>query len=1323
MARDLKKLLPDKFTSIAFWRDLVDSSQSVLWDPTIDLIKKVGDFRYPSRVEAAYLVNMLENLGLYINTETITESQLRRIIDHISYFYEKSGTLSTVDLLSFLKSTEDHIVTIELIDLYSRKDVDRELVSLDGNAPYSYTGFFAKPPVVKGTVNFSIGSETWTDENGILNASGKPSPSNSNIIEKGAGSVDYETGTYHIELKQQFQSISHNGIGGKFRLKHREGDPNEVETSDLQFNATAAEIKTALDAQIKQVEGESLFAGGNFTTHAGAFAYPPVEKRSVRIGFPNTGTQYWTDREAQAFHLTSKKQSVSIANANGGVFTLTHQGQTTEAISLNAIDKIHLTHLVTHGTFTLAYGSTLNPPATTKISPSGVFRISKHVDISGGTFTLSYGTGSPNTTVNIAHNASSSVIQAALINLHDIESNGVEVSGTGASSDPWEVIFINPSLNVSDLTVNDTHLTGESVGNKLTIERLSAASVIEEKLEALTGIDNVTVSGSGTEDSPWEVSFISPIVPTGSLQLNPGGLSANGASGKHVITYIRPNNIIEEYLERLEHFTDVEVTGSGSVASPWIVEFNDANSQDLPLLTVNVGELTANESGNAAVSVTVTRVRSATGTFMLSYNGDPSANINANFNNQDIEAAISGITSVSVAILVGEGTLESPWYVVLTDSSNNESNLSLLEANGDGLTSGNIVSHGKREILLGQQGDTSGFGTINHATGAYSVRFDSTQVFVQAKADYNSDSLRTAVTGTGSTKDPWLIFYKYYGAEKKLLTAETSLFPSIARMEVTSNISVDYDTRQYQGLYDNYDNAFQHVSKGEGVTGGFFQLTYRRQTTRSIPVNGVARRISLNREVTGGNFSLAFRNAREIYLHKSVSGGTFTLTYDGHATGHIAHDADASVLKASLESLSNITTVNVTGDGTEQSPWVVEFMNPGSNIAAFSANALGLTGVPAGESGATVEIAGGNITGETTAIEVNIVQEVVVDSTVTGGTFTLTYEGQITDNIDHDATADDIESAVEGLSNIAEVTVAGKGTLTSPWKIRFANPSSNVSRFTANGANLTGGDDLPANANMRVNVHSNVSDVIEERISLISGLSAEVEGKGTDGNPWIVKFSNAGEAGYLTVNESDLIGGSGNRAMVDNDFNSAKLIQLYLEGVENISAGWSIRKVNVSGAGSSDDPWVVKFINPSPKSAFTLGVENQLVTGGTMTFSRESGVLTSAGGDWYLTNQVDLRVNENDVEENREFISDMEKTFYNVAPATMVMRSVSGLREISGPGEMTSYLAEKQFVKLSASQDSILPAPTIGQSFSIPYGYRLMEVEAEFAIPVEWDRS
>jgi len=77
--------------------------------------------------------------------------------------------------------------------------------------------------------------------------------------------------------------------------------------------------------------------------------------------------------------------------------------------------------------------------------------------------------------------------------------------------------------------------------------------------------------------------------------------------------------------------------------------------------------------------------------------------------------------------------------------------------------------------------------------------------------------------------------------------------------------------------------------------------------------------------------------------------------------------------------------------------------------------------------------------------------------TSTGGTFTLTYDGQTTSALAYNASAGTVETAVELLSTVTTATVTGTGAVGTPWVITVDTPVQNFA-VSGDGALLTGGD-------------------------------------------------------------------------------------------------------------------------------------------------------------------------------------------------------------------------------------------------------------------------
>ena len=85
------------------------------------------------------------------------------------------------------------------------------------------------------------------------------------------------------------------------------------------------------------------------------------------------------------------------------------------------------------------------------------------------------------------------------------------------------------------------------------------------------------------------------------------------------------------------------------------------------------------------------------------------------------------------------------------------------------------------------------------------------------------------------------------------------------------------------------------------------------------------------------------------------------------------------------------------------------------------------------------------------------VQTLTVDAT--GGTFTLTFDGETTAAIAEAATAAAVQTALEALSNINPGDVTVTGAAGGPWTITFAGQytGTNVPAMTTGAGSLTGG--------------------------------------------------------------------------------------------------------------------------------------------------------------------------------------------------------------------------------------------------------------------------
>lgn len=211
--------------------------------------------------------------------------------------------------------------------------------------------------------------------------------------------------------------------------------------------------------------------------------------------------------------------------------------------------------------------------------------------------------------------------------------------------------------------------------------------------------------------------------------------------------------------------------------------------------------------------------------------------------------------------------------------------------------------------------------------------------------------------------------------------------------------------------------------------------------------------------VTG--VDVAVNEVQEMNMDAGVDGGNFVLSFGGEVTTPLAHSASASTVETALEVLSTIAVgdLTVSGGAMPGTPMLFTFTG---NLAGAPQAMLGLDDAELEDGG--VLDAGAAMTRVTAGSgggALNAVQTLDDGGTASGGTFTLTYDGQTTAAIDYDETASNVEAALDLLSNVvtAAISVSG-GTLPStPMVFTFDGASvaaSDQPLLVADGALLTG---------------------------------------------------------------------------------------------------------------------------------------------------------------------------------------------------------------------------------------------------------------------------
>ena len=419
-------------------------------------------------------------------------------------------------------------------------------------------------------------------------------------------------------------------------------------------------------------------------------------------------------------------------------------------------------------------------------------------------------------------------------------------------------------------------------------------------------------------------------------------------------------------------------------------------------------------------------------------------------------------------------------------------------------------------------------------------------------------------------------------------------------------------------------NEIQQIAIPSATSGGTFTITFEGQTTGNIAYNASAATIQTALEalsniasgdvtVTGSSptWSVEFKQAyaatnvatmtangtnltgaatisvatstqggagrNEIFYFDVPTGRGFGLTIESPASGGefvtatINESATAAVVRSELQDASESTT------GVLASSEGADFLVTKTAITGGSRFQVEITGAWGNADFATASdethspsvavrdsTTGGIIS--TTQVQdgsssaVSEIQIVTILGGPTGGTFTLTFQGQTTSGIAYNASAATVATALEALSNITDVEVTKSG---SSYTVTFVDPAGDVGQMTASASSLTGatptvvttqpaiastnerqlvtltgspsggtftltgdfgsGDETTGN----IAYNASASTVQTALIALTTPVSGDLIVTGADGGPWTVEFSGnfaASNANALTGSAANLSG-------------------------------------------------------------------------------------------------------------------------------------------------------------------------------------------------------
>lgn len=180
-----------------------------------------------------------------------------------------------------------------------------------------------------------------------------------------------------------------------------------------------------------------------------------------------------------------------------------------------------------------------------------------------------------------------------------------------------------------------------------------------------------------------------------------------------------------------------------------------------------------------------------------------------------------------------------------------------------------------------------------------------------------------------------------------MLNGTTVLEPSIQLLidtgiEIGSEGEVDFRVWRTDGTDEGWESTVTNMFKdGGGDRNALRTYTSEMQSVcapqRIKPVEkGGERQASVPWSKTTPTLTPA-KQSVTVTLPNGVTGGTFTLSVGSETTAGIAHNAAASVVKSSLEALSTVSEVNVTGSATAG----YKITYTGASMTADGANLTG----------------------------------------------------------------------------------------------------------------------------------------------------------------------------------------------------------------------------------------------------------------------------------------------------------------------------------------------------------------------------------------------
>ncbi len=303
---------------------------------------------------------------------------------------------------------------------------------------------------------------------------------------------------------------------------------------------------------------------------------------------------------------------------------------------------------------------------------------------------------------------------------------------------------------------------------------------------------------------------------------------------------------------------------------------------------------------------------------------------------------------------------------------------------------------------------------------------------------------------------------------------------------------------------------------------------------------------------------LRTNEVKRIFIDGRPTGGSFTLSVNSETTAGIAYNASTAAVKAALEALAYIAFDDVAV-GQDPATNEVQILNieGGPTGGTFTITFDGETTAGIAVNASALQVAYelsllpnvGTFDINVSETVTNEKQEILLVGEPTGGTFTLTFDGQTTSALPWDANAFQVHDALVALSNIELFDISVNKNIFqpySPYVIEFIGNLAgiNLNLMSGDVSGLTGGAGLDITVKSTRNGSRpykvafqgvlggfNLPQMTTSAAGLTGGVapsvsvSTEVDGR----RPYVVTFRNnlsGVDIPLMTIDASGLSGGT-----------------------------------------------------------------------------------------------------------------------------------------------------------------------------------------------------